>query len=102
MNMYGPPVDAAIYEAIEQECGEDFAFSYLTKARQHGKLVEPFTHIGWTRLRDNHAAAHTFRQMGYQLKEPVPFYPGRDNPKDRTIRLVAGYDKPPEPREPTF
>ena len=93
--MYGPPVDAAIYEAVEQECGEDFAFSYLTKARQHGKTVEPFTHIAWTRLRDSFLACKAFREAGYQLKEPTPFFPGRDGREDRTIRLVAGYDKPP-------
>lgn len=78
--MYGPPVDADLYDAVTAACDDNYAYSYLSQARQHGMVVEPFTHIAWRRLKENHGAMRAFAKGGYTLKEPVPYYPGRDGP----------------------
>lgn len=77
--MYGPPVDATLYDAVTNICGKDYAFSYLSQARQNGKTVEPFTKVAWNRLKDRRDVMEAFRRLGYQLKEPKPWHPGRDH-----------------------
>lgn len=92
--IYGPPVDAELYDAVTNTAGDDYAFSYLSKARQNGKAVEPFTHVAYTRLRDRQDVVHAFRKAGYTLKEPKHWHPTRDGPSEtmrssgRSLRTV--------------
>lgn len=73
-----PPVNREIYVAVAKAVSPEFAFSYLGVAAQYGGVIVPHTHMAWERLRASYAAMKVFREMRVMLKEPTPFYPGRD------------------------
>lgn len=72
------PVHKEIYVAVAKAVSPEFAFSYLGVAQQLGRVITPHTHIAWERLRDSFAVQTVFRERQVLLREPVPFYPGRD------------------------
>lgn len=62
-----------LWDALAIETSGAFADSYLSGAELYDSKLLPWTHIGWTRLRDSKAAMWVFRQKGVTLVEPPYF-----------------------------
>ena len=73
-------VKQRIYEAVAKAAGDDFAFSYLIRAKQIGSLIVPHTWTAWKRISGNQNAMVALHDAGVRLKEPVPWHPNRDAP----------------------
>ena len=71
-------VKEAVYQAVEEACGADYAFSYLIRARQIGTVIIPHTVVAWERLTQNPNAMHALRAVGCTLRKPEPWSPTRD------------------------
>lgn len=80
MNEMSQDVKQAVYQAVADAAGADFAFSYLVMAKQRGTIITPHTWTAWDRLRNNRNAMVALHGAGVTLKEPIPWSPHRDQP----------------------
>lgn len=72
-------IDAVAYQAVAKAVNNDFAYSYLIKAKQlGGKTIRPHTVVAWERLTQSHLAMKALRDNGYKLVKPERWYEGRD------------------------
>lgn len=73
-------VKEAVYKAVADAAGADFAFSYLIKAKQRGTLITPHTFTAWKRLLGNKHAMQALYDSGVTLRKPEVWHPNRVAP----------------------
>lgn len=71
-------VDDKVYKAVAKAASEEFAFSYLAKAKQNGMRITPYTFIAWKRLTANRNAMQALHDCRIVLVRPEPWTPNRD------------------------
>lgn len=72
-------IDAVAYQAVAKAVSDDFAYSYLIKAKQFPmKTIRPHTVIGWERLTQSREAMKALTDNGYRVRKPERWHPGRD------------------------
>lgn len=76
-------IDKDVYQAVSEAVSPDFAFSYLVKAKQHGKTIVPHTVVAWQRLLDSTNAMQALKRLDVKLKKPERWHPNRDQPEFR-------------------